>query len=543
MKFDPRMPPLDHCVLRPLLERRARETPGKIFALFENGEQWTYARTRSQVARVAAGLQRAGVRQGDFVLSWQGNGPVTLLTWFALNWLGAVYVPINTAYRGGLLAHVIANSDAQLMVADARLLERLGEVELAQLRRVIAVGPSDWRHPRLEVLSEIALTDAGEEPAPLERAIAPWDIQSVIYTSGTTGPSKGVLSPYLHLWAMASAFTHADADDRQMVNLPLFHAGGTNAVYRMLVRGGSIAMVESFSTHDFWDKVRQTGTTMLTLLGAMAPFLIAQPPGPRDRDHPLRKVTMVPLSDDAPDFAQRFGVDIYSTFNMTEVSCPIYSERNPRVQGTCGVQRPGVECRVVDENDCEVPPGVVGELIVRADLPWSMNAGYHKNPEATAQAWRNGWFHTGDAFRRDDSGNFFFVDRIKDAIRRRGENISSFEVEAEIAAHPAVREAAVVAVASPLSEDEVLAVVSPVPGQSIDPLELIEFLRPRMAHFMIPRYLRFMDELPKTPTQKVQKNLLRAAGVTSDTWDREAAGVTIKRERLAQRGLRGHASG
>ena len=225
MKLDPRMPPSDRCVLGPLLERRARETPDKVFALFEDGTQWTYAQTRAQVARVAAGLAQAGVAQGDFVLSWQGNGPVTLLTWFALNWLGAVYVPINTAYRGGLLAHVIANSDARLMVADARLLERLAEVDLAQLRRVIAVGEGGWRDPRLEVLPETALTAGGDEPGPLAREIVPWDIQSVIYTSGTTGPSKGVLSPYLHLWAMATAFTHAGADDRQMVNLPLFHAG------------------------------------------------------------------------------------------------------------------------------------------------------------------------------------------------------------------------------------------------------------------------------------------------------------------------------
>jgi crotonobetaine/carnitine-CoA ligase len=538
MKFDPRMPAPQDCVLRPLLERRAQETPDKVFAVWEDGDAWTYGETRRRVQRVAAGLQRAGVRQGDFVLSWQGNGPVTVLTWFALNWLGAIYVPINTAYRGRLLAHVIANSGARLMVADARLLERLEGVELAQLRRVIAVGEGARADDRLEILSEDVLTEGAREPTPLEREIAPWDIQSVIYTSGTTGPSKGVLSPYLHLWAMASAFTHADSEDRQMVNLPLFHAGGTNAVYRMLVRGGSIAMVESFSTHDFWDKVRATGTTMLTLLGAMAPFLIAQPPGPQDRDHPLRKVTMVPLSDDAAAFSERFGVDIFTTFNMTEVSCPIYSVRNPPVRGTCGVQRPGVECRVVDANDCEVPAGSVGELIVRTDLPWTMNAGYLGNPEATAQAWRNGWFHTGDAFRRDEAGNFFFVDRMKDAIRRRGENISSFEVEAEICAHPVVREAAVVAVVSTVSEDEVLAVVSPVPGQSIDPVALIDFLRPRMAHFMIPRYIRLMDELPKTPTQKVQKNLLREAGVTADTWDRESAGVTVRRERLAQRGLR-----
>jgi crotonobetaine/carnitine-CoA ligase len=218
---------------------------------------------------------------------------------------------------------------------------------------------------------------------------------------------------------------------------------------------------------------------------------------------------------------------------MTEVSCPLVSAINPTLPGSCGGPRAGVEARLVDENDCEVPVGEVGELIVRTDAPWAMNSGYYRNPEATARAWRNGWFHTGDAFRKDADGNHFFVDRMKDAIRRRGENISSFEVEAEVIAHPAVREAAAVAVPSEIAEDEVLVAVSLAQGCTLDPAELVEFLRPRMAHFLIPRYVRIMDELPKTPTQKVQKHLIRKDGVTADTWDREAAGVVVRRDRLS----------
>ena len=538
MKIDPRMPAPEDCVLRPLLDRRARETPDKVFAVFEDGESWTYAELRRRVAHVAASLQQAGVSQGDLVLSWQGNGPITLLTWFGLNYIGAVYVPINTSYRGRLLEHVVANSDATLMIGDSRLIERLADVDLAQLQRIISIGETDWRDPRLEILPESTLTAGPAEPQPPQREIAPWDTQNVIYTSGTTGPSKGVLSSYLHLYSTGAAFHAVTAEDRNMVNLPMFHAGGTGAIYRMLIRGASFALVESFNTHNFWDKVRQTGTTTLTLLGAMAPFLMKQPPGPQDRQHTLRKAVMVPLPDDALEFGRRFGIDIYTTFNMTEVSCPIYSQKDPFIKGTCGVVREGAECRVVDDNDCEVPPGEVGELIVRTDMPWAMNSGYHKNPEATAKAWRNGWFHTGDAFRYDEAGNFFFVDRLKDAIRRRGENISSFEVEAEICAHPDIREAAVVAVASDVSEDDVLAVVAPVPGATVDPVALIEFLRPRMAHFMIPRYIRIMEELPKTPTQKVQKNVLREEAITADTWDREKAGIVIKRDKLEQRSLK-----
>jgi crotonobetaine/carnitine-CoA ligase len=329
-----------------------------------------------------------------------------------------------------------------------------------------------------------------------------------------------------------AAFAHLGPDDRYLVNLPLFHVGGTGAVYVPLIRGGSCAIVDSFDTRAFWPTVRRTQSTIVTLLGVMASFVAKQPPSPDDRNHTLRSVMMVPLAEDADAFSKRFGCDVYTVFNMSETSCPIVSGPNPSPLGTCGRPRPGAEARIVDENDCEVPPGTVGELILRTDRPWAMNHGYLNNPEATAKAWRNGWFHTGDAFRVDEAGNFFFVDRMKDAIRRRGENISSFEVEAEVCAHPAVKEAAAVAVPSEHAEDEVLVAVSLAAGATLDPAELIRFLIPRMAHFMVPRYVRVLAELPRTPTQKVQKHVLRAEGVTADTFDREAAGIVVKREKI-----------
>jgi len=264
----------------------------------------------------------------------------------------------------------------------------------------------------------------------------------------------------------------------------------------------------------------------------MTRFLLNQPPSSRDRDHPLRAVITVPWNQDSLAVARRFGIDMHTAFNMTELATPIRSQANPPVLGTCGQARPGVECRVVDENDMEVPTGTVGELIVRTSRPWEITQGYYKNPEATARVWRNGWFHTGDGFRRDADGNFFFVDRMKDAIRRRGENISSFEVESEASAHPDVRECAAIPVPSEVGEDEVMLVVVPVAGRDVDPLALLRFLEPRMAAYMLPRYVRQLDQLPKTPTAKVEKHRLRSEGVTADTWDREAHGVTVRRGKL-----------
>jgi crotonobetaine/carnitine-CoA ligase len=218
---------------------------------------------------------------------------------------------------------------------------------------------------------------------------------------------------------------------------------------------------------------------------------------------------------------------------MTELSVPVLSDVNSGVLGSCGRPRSGVECRIVDANDIEVPQGGVGELIVRTDRPWTSNVGYLNDPVATANAWRNGWFHTGDAFRQDEEGNFYFVDRLKDSIRRRGENISSVEVELEVASYPGVMEAAVIGVASAYGDEEVMVVLAPLPGHTIDPAQLTAFLLERLAHFMVPRYVRIVDALPKTPTNKIKKHELRETGLPQGTWDREAHGIHVKRQKLA----------
>jgi crotonobetaine/carnitine-CoA ligase len=534
---DPRIPPREQVVTRSLMERWNRECPDKVFVKFaDDGEAWTYREFRQLVLQTAIGLQRLGVAQGDHVLVWLPNGREHLRVFFALNYLGAVFVPINTAYKGALLAHVIENSDARLAVVHADLAARLEGVALAALTDAVVVGervacPGLRTHHYADAL--LPASGVLEPPA---RPIEPWDPQSIIYTSGTTGPSKGVLSSYLHIYTNAGPETWpcVTGEDRFLVNMPMFHIGGMGVVFVMFVRGGSIAFAERFDTATFLDTVRATGTTATFLLGVMASFLEKLPASPDDADTPLRLAFMVPLAGDIAAFSRRFGCEIYTIFNMTEISTPIISEPNPLVRGTCGRKREGVDVRLVDDNDCEVPDGTVGEMMVRTDRPWGMNSGYYKNPEATAAAWRNGWFHTGDSFRRDAQGYYYFVDRKKDAIRRRGENISSFEVEADVLAHPDVREVAAIGVPNEHSEEDVMVVVAPMAGRALDPAALLAFLRDRMAHFMVPRYVRVVDELPKTPSSKVMKAELRRQGVTADTWDRERAGIAVKADRFSR---------
>ncbi|MFT4520598.1 MAG: crotonobetaine/carnitine-CoA ligase [Halioglobus sp.] len=531
MVFDPRMPNRDESVLPYQLERWAKERAQQIAIIFHSGESWTWAQTLQMTRRAALGLQVLGVSKGDHVLSWQPNTPEALLTWFGLNYLGAVYVPINVAYKGQLLEHVIALSGASLLVCHADLAPRLEAIGMGDVCDLLVTGGEYSTaaltcHKSLALLPSSGLTAMPEE-------VAPWDAQYIIFTSGTTGPSKAVLSSYVQGFSMGpEAHPYVDASDRSLVNMPLFHAGGTIYVIMTLANGGSCYIDTHFKTEEFWDTVRAHKITSTCLVAAMIPFLLKLPPSQDDQNHPLKKGLCVPWNEDGRAMGERHGIEMRTCFNMTEISGPLVSEPFPPKSGTAGRVRSGVEVRVVDENDCEVAPGVTGELILRTDRPWSLNHGYYKNPEATAAAWRNGWFHTGDGFRYDEEGYFYFVDRIKDAIRRRGENISSFEVENEITAFAPVREAAAIGVPSELGEDEVMVVVSAVEGQNIDPLALFKFLEPRMAHFMLPRYIRVVEELPKTPTQKITKHVLKEQGVTVDTWDREAAGIVVKRDKI-----------
>ncbi|SNQ46578.1 Hydroxyl acids CoA ligase [Frankia canadensis] len=540
----------ESCVLGAVLERQARTRPDADFVLFEEAGdaggamgavRWSYADTWRLARRSAAGLQALGVGFGEPVLSWLPNGPWALRTWFGANLLGSVYTPVNTAYRGALLERVLRNSEARVLVAHPSLLERLRQVDTAELRTVVVVGgPAGEARTAaglpagIEVLDvDVLDRDDDDWPGPA-RSPEPWDTQSIMYTSGTTGPSKGVLISYRQHHAAARAVDGMDETDRDLVNTPLFHSAATLPIANMLAVGGSVAVVPGFRTQDFWSTVERTGVTQCNLLGAMTSFLVADEGADfRPERHRLRGICVNPFTADAVAFGRRFGVRVWTAYNSTELSTPILTGADrPSTPGTCGRARAGFDLRLVDDVDQEVADGEPGELIIRADEPWTISTGYHRMPAATAAAWRNGWFHTGDAFRRTPDGEYVFVDRLKDVIRRRGENVSSMEVEAEAVTHPAVAGAAAVGVAGEHAEQEILLVVQAAPGREVDHRAPVEHLAGRLPYFMVPRYLRTVDELPLTPTGKVRKDVLRAEAVTADTWDRESAGLVFRRERL-----------
>lgn len=536
---DPRFPADEDCILPYILRRNALERGEETCVVFEGGERWTHSEALNTSRRWGAGLLRAEVSRGEHVLVWWPNAPETLSAWFGINAIGAVFVAINTAYKGSILSHVLDNAGARVGICHPDLLDRLlavsgrGKLSIVYTTAAAAkTAVAAFAKVGLEIRSLDDLIGAADPSLPVD-GLKPWDLQSICYTSGTTGPSKGVLSSYLHLYSSGVESTYGTgAFDRWIISTPFFHIGGTLLTSGALARGGSIAVLGQFKTETFLDSCREMGATACVLIGVMAGFLGRSAPSSRDRGHGLRRVIAIPLTEEAQDLQKRFGFTVYTVFNMSEISSPITSEDNPSVRGSCGRVRAGVEARIVDENDCEVAVGNVGELILRTDMPWAMSHGYNAMPEATARAWRNGWFHTGDAFRCDKDGNYFFVDRVKDAIRRRGENISSFEVESEVMAHPAILEVAAVGVPSPLGEEDVLVVLALKPRATLDEAELVSFLSERLPHFMVPRYIRQVAALPKTPTAKVEKHVLRAEGITDDTWDREVAGIKVRRDRL-----------
>ncbi|MGH6927837.1 MAG: AMP-binding protein, partial [Dongiaceae bacterium] len=435
-----------------------------------------------------------------------------------------------------LLAHVINDSGADTIVVSAQFLDRIADLadRLPALKRVVLLEPAA---PPATLAPGWMITPLGDlyrdGPGVLPLRPSERDLMAVMYTSGTTGPSKGVMVTQAHAYHYALAcvdLLRLGPDDVYIGQLPLFHIAGQWAVvYASLIAGCRVALVPRFEADRFWQQCAHQGITTVFLLGAMANALYRRPPSPEDASTPLAKALIVPQLPEMEDFARRFACAVTTTYGSTEANVPVKAHFDLPNARVCGRARDELyELRIVDEHDDEVPPGVAGELTVRAKRPWILMAGYWNHPEWTVTAWRNLWLHTGDAMMHDGAGNYYFIDRLKDAIRRRGENISSMEVENEINAHPAVLECAVVPVKAADAEDEVFAIVVPRPGARLDPVDLVRFLAPRLPHFMVPRYVEVAAALPKTPTGKIQKYPLRERGVTPAAWDRVAAGLRLR---------------
>lgn len=519
-----------------ILARAVARRPGQAALIEPRGRTLTYAELDREARGAAAGLRGLGLGPGDTVVAMLDPHADNIVGWLGANLASVVWVPINTSFKGSILQYVVEHSEARVILIEAAWVERINEIasELTHLTTVVVRG-GDGVHAapldRFEVVAFESLARA--EAVELEEPKVS-DVSTIMYTSGTEGQSKGVLISHGGVYASSISHQRTVQTEITMTALPFFHAGGLfTGVFQAIRTAGTAVLHGTFSSGRYLDDLRKYHCTTALIVGPIASFLLSQPPSEADRDHSLTNVVMFPVSPLVDEFSERFGVPVAGAYGCTEVAAALLSAPGDGRPGLCGQPVPHLEIELVDEFDQPVVPGEIGELVIRSREPYVMTMGYFKAPELTANAVRNLWFHTGDLLRYDaESGQYAFVDRTKDVLRRRGENISSAEVERHLVALPGVQEAAVVAVKSEMEEDEVRAVIVTEPSAGVRPEEVLRALYARLPYFMVPRYIDIVAELPKTHTMKVQKNVLRARGMTDTVWDCEAAGYRITRHAL-----------
>ncbi len=503
------------------------------------GQGITYADFYRRCRSAATMFRDLGIGHGDRVCLFLPNVPEVLYSWFGLALIGGITVTINTAYRRDEMAFILNNADASALVAHESLLDVAAQAaDMAPcVRHRLFVGddvpPSGWSR-----YSDLLTASPEIAELPL---VSPTDISMLQYTSGTTGNPKGVQVTHQMYVSAGQGFalwTQATPDDRFFTCLPYFHA---NAQYYStmgtLASGATLVVQDRFSASRFWDQVRDARATVVNFIGMMMPVLSKNDPQPDDADNTVRLFYGSPAfsPEFLADFEQRFGTDIIVGFGMTETCYgtieAIRGERRPNSSGQPR-QHPDAAfentVRIVDDAGAPVPNGQPGEITIRN--PATM-AGYWRNDTETSASLRDGWLFTGDLGWLDDDDYLYFVDRKKDVIRRRGENISSQEVEDVIKSHDSVLDCAIIAVPSELGEDEVKAYITPRPGASPQPEDVIYWCADRLAYFKVPRYIEIRDELPRTPSLRVRKDVLRQEreDLISGCFDREAAGIQIRR--------------
>jgi crotonobetaine/carnitine-CoA ligase len=523
-------PPSERTVPRMLSRQAGRYGERPVVTI--GGRTFTHIGLRDAAAGHAAALAAAGIEAGDRVAIMCGNRAELLLAILGSAWLGAIAVPINVASRGAQLEHILANCGAPLMVIERELTPALttldpGRIALKTLWLVGEGAAAD--QPRFKTVP-FPEPLAPVSPHPSQ----PGDTFAILYTSGTTGLSKGVCCPHAQYfwWAVyTGAMLGLRESDVLVTTLPVFHTNALNACFQAVLNGAHIVVEPRFSASGFMPSLVRHRATVTYVLGAMVPMLLAQEKSTADRAHQVR----IALAPAVPAhfhqaFTDRFGFGLLDGYGSTETNCVMGAPLAEQRPGTIGRLLPGFSARVVDAYDNALPDGEAGELVLRADEPFAFATGYFGMDDKTVEVWRNLWFHTGDRVIRDPDGFYRFVDRMKDAIRRRGENISSYEVEQVLVSHPAIENAAVFPVRSELAEDEVMATIVFRAGAQIAPAALLDYCQPRMPYFAVPRYLEFVDKLPTTESGKVTKYKLRERGITEATWDREKAGYKVARK-------------
>jgi carnitine-CoA ligase len=516
-----------------LLADKAAQNADRLFCTFlHDGRRLSYRDVDRLSNRLANGLLNLGLGPGKSIAVMMDNCPEQMLMHFAIMKIGAVSVPLNTAARGRLLAYFLNQSDAIAVVAESRYLPHVADAvaSVPAIGHVIVVATEGkveaGTHGSANTIDYRVLEQSSDAPH-LARARFS-DLAMLIYTSGTTGPSKGNMAAQATVvqFGMTTAESHGYRHtDTIYLSLPISHANAYFALWGALIADASVALSRRFSVSRYWNEIAESGATLTNLLGSMVNMIWAQPPRPEDTAHRLRACMMVPVPPFARAFEERFATRVTSSYGQTDYSnLTVFTLLDPASKlGSAGRPRAGVEIRIVDENDLDVARGEAGEIIVRNNNFWATSLGYYKMPEATAQATRHLWWHTGDHGYLDSDGYLYFAGRKKDALRRRGENISAYEVESVIQEHPGVAEAAVYGVASQMSEDEVAVSIVRVPGHDFSEAMLIEYCIDNMAHYMVPRYVQFVADLPRTESQKVQKAELRrrAEADLGQLWDRE----------------------
>ena len=534
-----------------LLDRRLHDDPDGPY-LDVCGSELTAAAVNTAANRLANALRDLGVRQGDRVAMLIENSPEALLAWWGAVRGGAVGVPINTAYKGQYLRHQLGDSGARVVFVQRTLADRIDAVldELPDLEHVVVVDDSEEPGAGNAISARPSTrvhewdTLLGADDAELQVTIRPSDLGTFIYTGGTTGPSKGCMLSHNYHEALARQIGicwERTADDVAWTPLPLFHYNAlVTAVLGALVFGGRSAIYRRFSVSNFWPEMNRTGATITSTLGTMA-YLLAndsdRPEMPRsgepEANTSLRLLGAAPLPQEIDlKLRERFGVETFSgAFGLTEASLVAWQppgvRNKPNAAGVLNTEY--FDVRLFDDDDNEVPAGEKGEIAVRPKRPHVMYEGYWGRPEATVDAHRNLWFHTGDIGRVDDDGFLFFVDRKADYLRRRGENISSFEVESILMGHDALADVAVHAVPSDMSEDDLKITACVKEGATVSEEELFRWCIDQLPYFALPRYVEFRAELPRSPVGRVLKRTLRDEGVTATTWDAEASGITYEK--------------